>query len=97
MRMMLRVTVPVEKGNAGIKSGALKKLMQTFMAVHKPEAAYFTADRGYRTAFFFLVMKDASQIPAVAEPFFMEMDATVEFIPAMNAEDLARGLANIQA
>ena len=91
MRMMFRVSMPAAKGNAAIKSGAMQRVLKD---THKPEAAYFTADHGHRTAYFFVDMPDVSYMPVMAEPAFQELDATVEFIPVMTAEDLARGLAN---
>jgi hypothetical protein len=61
------------------------------------EAAYFVAFEGKRTSFIFLDLPDPSKIPAVAEPFFMGFDAEVEFYPAMNADDLAKGLVDAEA
>lgn len=37
-------------------------------------------------------MEDASQIPAITEPLFLEVGATVHMQPVMTREDL-RGLA----
>jgi hypothetical protein len=34
-------------------------------------------------------MKDASQIPAIAEPWFLAFNASIEFYPVMIPEDLA--------
>ncbi|MEI8183898.1 MAG: DUF3303 family protein [Desulfomonile sp.] len=56
----------------------------------KPEAVYFTADGGERTAFIFLEMHDASQIPAIAEPWFLAFKASVEIYPVMVPDDLAK-------
>ena len=95
MRTMMRVTIPVEPGNAAIKSGRLPQLMGEAMARMKPEAAYFTADNGARTAYFFLDLRDQSDIPVYAEPFFMELNASIEFMPVMNADDLKKGLSQI--
>jgi len=92
---MMRVTIPVEPGNAAIKSGRLPQLMGEAMARMKPEAAYFTADNGARTAYFFLDLKDQSDIPVYAEPFFQELNASIEFMPVMNADDLKKGLSQI--
>ena len=38
--MMLRFSVPVEKGNAALKDGSLGKAMESIMGQLKPEAAY---------------------------------------------------------
>jgi hypothetical protein len=35
---------------------------------------------------------DSAAIPAVVEPTFMHLDAEVEVVPVMNAEELGRGL-----
>jgi len=41
-------------------------------------------------------MKDTSEIPAFAEPWFLAFNAQVEFHPAMSAEDLARATPAIE-
>jgi hypothetical protein len=93
MRVMARVRIPVESGNEGIRSGVLPKTMQQFAERWHPEAAYFTTFDGSRTAYFVFDMPDTSAIPSIAEPFFMELNASVEFAPVMNAEDLQKGLS----
>ena len=95
MRTMMRVTIPVEAGNAAIKSGRLPQVLASTMERIKPEAAYFTADGGSRTAYFFVDLKDQSDIPSMAEPFFMEFSASVEFMPVMNGDDLKKGLQKL--
>jgi hypothetical protein len=84
----MKVAIPVETGNAAISNGSLGKTIESILADLKPEAAYFAGDNGKRTGFIFFDLKDASQIPAVAEPWFLAFDAHVEFHPAMNLEDL---------
>ena len=93
MRMMLKVTIPVEAGNKAIKDGTLPRTMQSTIDRLKPEAAYFLAEEGKRTALFFFNMQDASQIPVIAEPLFMGMHASLTMLPVMNADDLQKGLA----
>ena len=44
MRMLLRVSVPVEAGNAAAKAGTLGPTIERILADLKPEAAYFFAD-----------------------------------------------------
>jgi hypothetical protein len=42
-------------------------------------------------------LKDPSEIPAICEPFFMNMNAKVEMSPVMNADDLKKGLDSLQS
>jgi len=97
MRMMMKVQIPVAAGNAGISEGKLPKIVQETMERLKPETAYFMAEDGVRTAYFFFDMVDSSQIPVAAEPFFQHLDACVGFRPVMTAEDLQKGLAQASA
>jgi hypothetical protein len=62
----------------------------------KPEAAYFTDNNGQRSALLFLDMKDASQIPAIAEPWFLAFNASIEFHPVMVPGDLANAGSAIE-
>jgi hypothetical protein len=87
---LLKVNIPVDTGNAAAKAGRLEGTIQSILADLKPEAVYFTDDKGQRTAFIFLDMEDASQIPAIAEPWFLAFNAHVEMHPVMVPEDLAK-------
>lgn len=92
MRTMMKVTLPVEAGNKALRDGVLPQMVEAMVKMTKPEASYFYAETGKRSMLFVFDMKDASQIPSIAEPFFTEMNAEVSFIPVMNADDLKRGL-----
>jgi hypothetical protein len=81
-----------DTANAAIKDGSLTKIMQSALEGLKPEAAYFTAQEGKRTALIVFDLQNASDIPSIAEPFFMGLNASVDFSPCMNAEDLRIGL-----
>ena len=50
MRMMLKVSIPVEAGNKSIVDGTLRKTVKEFILEFEPEAAYFVADAGLRIA-----------------------------------------------
>src|SRR5271165_3323938 len=90
MRMLLRVSIPVDAGNAAAKAGTLGPTIEKILADLKPEAAYFLADDdGQRSASIVFDMKDTSQIPAVAEPWFLAFNAKVSLRPVMNPQDLA--------
>ena len=92
MRMMLKASIPVEKGSETIADGSLPRIVQEILGEIKPEAAYFLALDGKRTSLIFFDLADPSRIPAIAEPFFMAFNAEVEFYPVMNGDDLAKGL-----
>lgn len=92
MRMMLKASIPVEKGSQTIADGSLPRIIQEILGEIKPEAAYFLTLDGKRTSLIFFDIADSSQIPGVAEPFFMAFDADVELYPVMNGDDLAKGL-----
>jgi hypothetical protein len=93
MRTLLRVTIPVDSGNAAFRNGSLQKIIAATVERLKPEAAYFFPDGGARTAMFVFDMKDSSDIVKIAEPLFEGLEASVEFFPVMNAEDLQKGMA----
>ncbi len=97
MRMMLRWTVPVEKGNETIRNGSLATTLQTLLEELKPEAAYFWPENGERAGMMVFDMADTTQIPQIAEPLFMNLDAAVEFVPVMDADDLKTALEKVAA
>ena len=97
MRMLMRVSMPVKAGNDAIKDGTMVSVIQKFLTEHKPEAAYFYADdSGQRCGSIVLDMKDASEIPGLAEPWFLAFNAQVTFRPVMNAQDLAAAAPGIE-
>ena len=97
MRVLVKVNIPVEAGNGAAKAGKLGTTIQSILADLKPEAVYFTDDNGQRTAFLFLDMQDASQIPAIVEPWFLAFNASIEIHPVMVREDLSRAGSAIEA
>ncbi len=97
MRFLVKVNIPVEAGNVAAKAGKLGTTIQSILTDLKPEAVYFTADNGQRTAFLFLDMQDASQIPAIAEPWMLAFNASIEMHPVMVPDDLAKAGSAFEA
>jgi hypothetical protein len=92
---MARISMPVESGNRAIKDGTLGAVMQRAAERWKPEAMYFTTFDGQRTAYMVFDLPDASGIPSFAEPFFAELNASLELAPVMNGDDLQKGLSQL--
>lgn len=91
MRMLMRVSIPVQTGNAAAKAGTLGSTVERILAEVKPEAAYFYADdNGNRCGSLVFDMKDSSEIPGLAEPWFLAFNAKISFRPVMNPQDLAK-------
>ena len=88
MRIMLTVRFPHVEFNAAVKDGTVSEKMEVILADSKPEAVYFTEQDGQRTAIIIVNMDDASQVPSLAEPWFLAFNADVEFRVAMTPEDL---------
>lgn len=95
MRMMMKIEMDTAAGSKAIQSGRMPEFMQTMMDKVKPEAAYFGPEAGLRTAFIIFDMTDPSQLPAITEPLFSELNARVQIFPVMDRQDLERGLSEL--
>jgi len=95
MRFLVKISFPVEAGNAAAKKDGFK-VIQTILEQQKPEAAYFITDGGRRTGILIIDMKDPSDLPRIAEPWFLALNASVEATPAMIPEDLANAAPAIE-
>jgi len=91
MRMLLKISMPVEKASEAAKNGTLQRTLQSTMEALKPEAAYFYPEDGKRTAIMVFDMNGSWQLPAMVEPLFQNLGASVHVTPVMNGEDLQRG------
>lgn len=74
MRVMAKITLPVDSGNQAVQDGSIGKLIQSAAERWKPEAMYFGGFEGKRTAFVVFDMPDSSDMVPFAEPFFQGMN-----------------------
>ncbi len=95
MRFLIKVSIPVEAGNDAARKGF--DVIPSILEEQKPEAAYFVATGGQRTALLFVNMDDPSELPKIVEPWFLAFNASIEVTPAMVAEDLQKAGAGIEA
>ncbi len=89
MRIMMLCTLPVETFNEAVKDGSIGAKMKKIIDAIKPEAVYYTALNGKRTAILIVDMAKASKIPSLAEPWFLTFNASVDMYPVMLPQDLA--------
>jgi len=90
MRMLLKVVIPNEPANTMIRNGTFESTLKKALADLKPEAAYFVAtDNGERCGLIVFDMKESSELPRVAETFFLAFNARVTVRPTMTPQDLA--------
>jgi hypothetical protein len=97
MKYIMKLRMSLDKGNEALSDPMFGKKMKELIAEIKAEAAYFTTVNGHRGGYFILNINDASEIPAIAEPFFFWLNAEVEFLPVMLPEDLAKAGPAIEA
>lgn len=88
MRVMLKAQWDMDAGNDVISSGKAPATIEAILKELKPEAAYFIAENGMRTSVLFLDIENPSQLPAIAEPWFLAFNAKVDVTPCMKIEDL---------
>jgi hypothetical protein len=86
----MKLRMSLEKGNEATSDPQFGRKMNDLLAEIKAEAAYFTTINGQRGGYFVVNMNDASEMPAIAEPFFLWLGADIEFFPVMRPEDLAK-------
>ena len=89
MRLLMQLTFPLEPFNSYAKDGSAGARIAKAMEAIKPEAAYFTEQDGNRGAVIIVNVEKDSDIPKIAEPFFLGFNANVQMRICMKPEDLA--------
>lgn len=90
MRMMMLVQLPLEPFSTAIRNGTAGKKMKQILDAIKPEHVWFSERDGKRGGILIVNVDSPSDIPRLAEPWFLTFNAEVEFRIAMTPEDLAR-------
>ncbi len=97
MRMLLTARMDTALASKAIKDNRLPEIMKSALDRLQPEAVYFGAQDGDRTAYIVFDLKDPSGIPPVCEPLFAELGVKVHLTPVMSLEDLQSGMARLAA
>ena len=92
MRLMLKFTIPVEKGNAAEKDGSLGAAIDALIERVEPEAAYFTLEQGKRAGIVIFDESDPAMLAKINEPLFAKLDAAIDIVPVVSLDELRRGL-----
>ena len=96
MKMLLSVAIPHEPFNSLVKSGKAGGILGKILDAIRPEAAYFTEQDGTRGGVFVVDVQKPSDVPSIAEPFFLNFQANCKFRILMSPEDLQKaGLEEI--
>jgi len=96
MRMMLNVSLPHEPFNTAVRNGSAGATIGKILEAIKPEAVYFTEYDGRRTAMLIVNVNQASDVPSLAEPWFLKFQADCRLQIVMSPEDLQKaGLADL--
>lgn len=90
MKMLLTVEIPHEPFNSLVRDGKAGEIIGRILETIKPEAVYFTEHDGMRGGIFLIDLQDSSDIPAFAEPFYLNFEANCKFRVVMSPEDLQR-------
>ena len=90
VRMLLNVIMPHEPFNTLVRAGTAGATIGKILEQIRPEAAYFTEQHGHRSALLVVNVQDPSEVPALAEPWFLNFEADCRFRIVMTPEDLAR-------
>jgi len=90
MRMIMLVQFPIEPFNALTKNGSIGAKMKQLLDATKPEHVWFSERNGKRGGIMVVNLDSPSDVPRLAEPWFLALNAEVEFRIAMTPEDLGR-------
>ena len=90
MKMLLTVEIPHEPFNSLVRDGSAGEIIGRIVDSIQPEAVYFTEQDGKRCGLFVVDVKNGSDVPAFAEPFFLKFNADCKFRILMSPEDLQK-------
>jgi hypothetical protein len=90
MKMLVNVIFPIEPFNSMVRNGTVGEIIGRVVDDIKPESVYFCEQEGNRAAVMIVEVPDASAVPAIAEPWFLNFEAHCEFRIAMTPDDLQR-------
>lgn len=94
MKMLVIITLPAEPFNTMVIDGDAGEIIGKIVNETKPESIHFTEIEGNRGAFMVVDVPEASAIPSIAEPWYLNFEAFCEFKVAMTPDDLMKAKLN---
>jgi hypothetical protein len=91
VKILFQITFPVERFNELAREGTAGQKLAAIVEATKPESIYFTGSLSGRGAVAVYDFADGSQVPAVAEPWFLTFDAHIEYSLAISGQEMAKG------
>ncbi|MDX1543313.1 MAG: panthothenate synthetase [Christiangramia sp.] len=88
MKMLVKIICPIEPFNSMVKDGSAGEVLGRIIEDTRPESIHFTEVEGCRGAIMVVEVGGAGDIPAIAEPWFLNFEAICEFRIAMTPDDL---------
>ena len=92
MRLMLRFTIPVEKGNEAAADGSISQTIKELVDQVQAESAYFYVQDGKRAGTIVFEESDVTRLTAINEPLFAKLNAEIDIMPVLNLSDLLKNL-----
>jgi len=92
MRLMLKFTIPVAKGNEAAKKGTIGPAIEALIKQSAAEAAYFYMEDGKRAGMIIFEATDQVRMTELNEPLMAALDAAIEIQPVLTVDDLQKGL-----
>jgi hypothetical protein len=86
--MLLNIVLPHEPFNTAVRNGTAGATLGRILEEIKPEAVYFTEQNGHRGAILIVNVNQASEVPSLAEPWFLSFNADCQFRIVMSPDDL---------
>jgi hypothetical protein len=94
MKMLVLVSIPTEPFNSMLRNGTAGETIERVVADNKPESIYFTEIDGNRGAVMIVEIPNASKIPSISEPWYLNFEALCVFKIVMSPDDLMKADLN---
>jgi hypothetical protein len=94
MKMLVLVSIPTEPFNSMLRNGTAGEMIERVVDDNKPESIYFTELDGNRGAVMIVEIPNASKIPSISEPWYLNFEALCEFKIVMSPDDLMKADLN---